>query len=200
MDKPEKIKIGCCPFCGGNIKRANMKAFSRQSQIYGFNLALDGVDATWGALIYNFSAELELSAEQTAKLTTLGEEYDKMIALSGKPTLPAGRICRIRRCKGRGMQGTSERKLGLIMALTKFVNVYKCRLCGEMFTSSGTNSEIAAWKGTLHEIMKASGLDTPCSTPEVTPTMFEMHSCKNGSYGVADFQGTRKAADNDASL
>lgn len=79
MDKPEKIKIGCCPFCGGNIKRANMKAFSRQSQIYGFNLALDGVDATWGALIYNFSAELELSAEQTAKLTTLGEEYDKMI-------------------------------------------------------------------------------------------------------------------------
>lgn len=43
MDKPEKIKIGCCPFCGGNIKRANMKAFSRQSQIYGFNLALDGV-------------------------------------------------------------------------------------------------------------------------------------------------------------
>lgn len=48
--------------------------------------------------------------------------------------------------------------------------------------------------------MKASGLDTPCSTPEVTPTMFEMHSCKNGSYGVADFQGTRKAADNDASL
>ena len=174
MDKPEKIKIGCCPFCGGNIKRANMKAFSRQSQIYCFNLALDGVDATWGALIYNFSAELELSAEQTAKLTTLGE--------------------------GRGMQGTSERKVGLIMALTKFVNVYKCRLCGEMFTSSGTNSEIAAWKGTLHEIMKASGLDTPCSTPEVTPTMFEMHSCKNGSYGVADFQGTRKAADNDASL
>lgn len=42
------------------------------------------------------------------------------------------------------MQGTSERKVGLIMALTKFVNVYKCRLCGEMFTSSGTNSEIAA--------------------------------------------------------
>lgn len=78
MDKPEKIKIGCCPFCGGNIKRANMKAFSRQSQIYGFNLALDGVDATWGALIYNFSAELELSAEQTAKLTTLGEEYADM--------------------------------------------------------------------------------------------------------------------------
>lgn len=88
MDKPEKIKIGCCPFCGGNIKRANMKAFSRQSQIYGFNLALDGVDATWGALIYNFSAELELNPEQTAKLTTLGEEYDKMIRLSGR------KICR----------------------------------------------------------------------------------------------------------
>lgn len=88
MDKPEKIKIGCCPFCGGNIKRANMKAFSRQSQIYGFNLALDGVDATWGALIYNFSAELELSAEQTAKLTTLGEEYDKMIRSFREADLP----------------------------------------------------------------------------------------------------------------
>ena len=55
------------------------------------------------------------------------------------------------------------------------------------------DSEIAAWKGTLHEIMRASGLDTPCSTPEVTPTMFEMHCCKDGGYGVAEFQGTRKA-------
>lgn len=88
MDKPKKIKIGCCPFCGGNIKRSNMKAFSRQSQIYGFNLALDGVDATWGTLIYNFSAELELSAEQTAKLTTLGEEYDKMIRSFREADLP----------------------------------------------------------------------------------------------------------------
>lgn len=79
------------------------------------------------------------------------------------------------------------------MALTKYVNVYKCRLCGEMYTPSGTNSEIAAWKGTLHEIMRASGLDTPCSTPEVTPTMFEMHCCKDDGYGVAEFQGTRKA-------
>lgn len=32
MDKPEKIKIGCCPFCGGNIKRANMKAFSGKAR------------------------------------------------------------------------------------------------------------------------------------------------------------------------
>lgn len=55
-----------------------MKAFSRQSQIYGFNLALDGVDATWGALIYNFSAEL----------TTLGEEYDKMIRSFREADLP----------------------------------------------------------------------------------------------------------------
>lgn len=99
MDKPEKIKIGCCPFCGGNIKRANMKAFSRQSQIYGFNLALDGVDATWGALIYNFSAELELSAEQTAKLATLGEEYDKMIRSSGKQT-----------CHRKSLPNTSSRR------------------------------------------------------------------------------------------
>ena len=65
-----------------------MKAFSRQSQIYGFNLALDGVDATWGALIYNFSAELELSVEQTAKLTTLGEKYDKMIRSFREADLP----------------------------------------------------------------------------------------------------------------
>ena len=86
------------------------------------------------------------------------------------------------------------------MARTKFVNIYKCRLCGETYIPSGTNSEMIAWKGTLHEIMRASGLDTSYSTPEVTPTMFEMHSCKDGSYGVAEFQGTRKAADNDASL
>lgn len=65
------------------------------------------------------------------------------------------------------------------MALTKYVNVYKCRLCGEMYTPSGTNSEIAARKGTLNGIMRASGLD--------------MHCCKDGGYGVAEFQGTRKA-------
>ena len=81
------------------------------------------------------------------------------------------------------------------MALTKYVNVYKCRLCGEIYTPSGTNSEIAAWKGTLHEIMRASGLDTPCSTPEVTPTMFEMHCCKDGNYCAAFYKITATSKD-----
>ena len=80
MDKPEKIKIGCCPFCGGNIKRANMKAFSRQSQIYGFNLALDGVDATWGALIQNLRCDADLTDEQVQKIIRIGDRYWEMVS------------------------------------------------------------------------------------------------------------------------
>lgn len=36
----------------------------------------------------HFTEELELSAEQTAKLTTLGEEYDKMIRSFREADLP----------------------------------------------------------------------------------------------------------------
>lgn len=79
MDKPEKIKIGCCPICGGTIKRLNLRKLARLNQVRGFNIALGGINDTWGALIYNFSAELELSEEQTAKLSRIAEEYNKMM-------------------------------------------------------------------------------------------------------------------------
>ena len=51
MDKPEKIKIGCCPICGGTIKRMNLRKIARLNQVYGFKMALGVVNATWGALI-----------------------------------------------------------------------------------------------------------------------------------------------------
>lgn len=79
MDKPGKIKIGCCPICGGTIKRMNLRKIARLNQVYGFKMALGGVNDTWGALIYNFSAELELSEEQTAKLSKIAEPYEQMM-------------------------------------------------------------------------------------------------------------------------
>ncbi|MGN6713411.1 MAG: hypothetical protein ACTHKA_17495 [Anaerocolumna jejuensis] len=61
--------------------------------------------------------------------------------------------------------------------------VYKCRLCGEIFYPSGTSNKnlamevtIAAAAGIKHEEISA-------------PRICDIHACKDGSYGVADFHG-----------
>lgn len=114
MDKPEKIKIGYCPICGGTIKRMNLRKIARLNQVYGFKMALGGVNDTWGALIYNFSAELELSEEQTAKLSKIAEPYEQMMMGFLQERYVAGGLCRLHRGKVQRMHGPSERKVGLI--------------------------------------------------------------------------------------
>lgn len=46
-------KIGNCPLCGKQVKPTNLRKIARQNQLYGFRMALDGIAATWGALIQN---------------------------------------------------------------------------------------------------------------------------------------------------
>lgn len=79
--------------------------------------------------------------------------------------------------------------------MTLYQMVYKCRLCGKTYSSGGTESDVAAWKGTLNEVMRASGITSQWQGKENEPTMFEMHNCKDGSYGVADFQGVKHTPD-----
>ena len=66
--------------------------------------------------------------------------------------------------------------------------IYKCRLCGGEFYSKLTGNEDVAIKNML---IVTVGYVTPgyMSTPVTETTM---HSCKDGSLGLADFMGFRK--------
>ena len=39
------------PSSGKQVMSANLRKIARQNQLYGFHMALDGIAATWGALI-----------------------------------------------------------------------------------------------------------------------------------------------------
>lgn len=69
--------------------------------------------------------------------------------------------------------------------------LYKCRLCGQVFVNYGTVSEKVAEQSTLNEVLRASGM-SPMWKENDTLTMYEMHCCADGSYGVSDFIGSRK--------
>ncbi len=57
------------------LKQANLIATARKYADQGFNMGIDAVNATWGTLIQNMSAELELTDEQTQKLMRISEFY-----------------------------------------------------------------------------------------------------------------------------
>lgn len=69
--------------------------------------------------------------------------------------------------------------------------LYKCRLCGQVFVNCGTGSKKVAEQSTLNEVLRASGM-SPMWKENDALTMYEMHSCADGSYGVSDFIGGRK--------
>lgn len=72
-------KFGDCPLCGKQVKPTNLRKIARQNQLYGFRLALDGIAATWGALIQNLRCELGLTDEQVQKLIRIGDRYWEMV-------------------------------------------------------------------------------------------------------------------------
>ena len=43
---------------------ANLRKIARKNQLYGFRMALDGIAATWGALIQNLRCDADLTDEQ----------------------------------------------------------------------------------------------------------------------------------------
>ena len=75
--------------------------------------------------------------------------------------------------------------------MTEYRAIYKCRLCGEEFVSAITGSAYIVIKNMV--IMTAE-----CDVKQkiLNPvTKLSMHSCKDGSMGLADFLGFRKVGE-----
>lgn len=64
--------------------------------------------------------------------------------------------------------------------------IYKCRMCGEYSLGCITDRIIA----TRCMLQVSHGID---SSEVLCPSITEMHYCEDGSYGLADFQGFKKA-------
>lgn len=67
-----------------------------------------------------------------------------------------------------------------------YKTMFKCRLCGAIYASGGTDSESVAMQAAIE-----SALGVPPSEPQ-TPNLTEIHNCINGSFGIADFLGFLK--------
>ena len=72
-------KFGNCPLCGKQVKPTNLRKIARQNQLYGFRMALDGIAATWGALIQNIRCDADLTDEQVQKIIRIGDRYWEMV-------------------------------------------------------------------------------------------------------------------------
>ena len=57
------------------IKPTNLRKIARQNQLYGFRMALDGIAATWGALIQNLRCDADLTDEQVQNIIRIGDRY-----------------------------------------------------------------------------------------------------------------------------
>ena len=53
------------PSSGKQVMSANLRKIARQNQLYGFRMALDGIAATWGALMQ--------------KIIRIGDRYWEMV-------------------------------------------------------------------------------------------------------------------------
>lgn len=65
--------------------------------------------------------------------------------------------------------------------------IYKCRLCEEIYGSVGTDSE----KTAKYVVKKRMSNATSPKKPDLT----ELHICADGSLGVADFLGFLKESE-----
>ena len=66
--------------------------------------------------------------------------------------------------------------------------IYKCRLCGERYKSVSAGKRTA-----LQSSIKAC---LGYSSAPQAPLMADVHLCKDGSYGIADFEGFKKKVEN----
>lgn len=76
--------------------------------------------------------------------------------------------------------------------MTLFHGIYKCRLCGECFESVATGSKDTALKSVAGAAYDGKWY------PEgggIGVYMHDFHSCKDESFGIADFQGYKKEED-----
>ncbi len=68
----------------------------------------------------------------------------------------------------------------------EYRTIFKCRLCGEIYEGGCTGS-----KNIALQTVTLACLGLPAPEPQA-PTMTEVHSCQDESFGMADFQGFRK--------
>ena len=68
----------------------------------------------------------------------------------------------------------------------EFRTRYKCRRCGEIFPFHVTMNRKIAIKAICSCITRSAFKDG------IQPGIYEIHSCKDGNIGVADFIGVRQ--------
>ena len=67
----------------------------------------------------------------------------------------------------------------------EYKTIFKCRLCGECYEGWCKCDKKHALQAARFACMGT------LSSPE-TPHLIEVHNCKNGDIGIADFRGFRK--------
>ena len=75
--------------------------------------------------------------------------------------------------------------------MAEYRAIYKCRLCGEEFVSAITGNADIAIKQMVYVNTGITPIEHIGNLIEKT----SMHSCKDGSMGLADFFGFRKVED-----
>lgn len=75
--------------------------------------------------------------------------------------------------------------------MTRYISVYRCRLCGKEYAEGGTDTGRTAMNGANEAALTASGIE-PGRLCMNAPTLFSIHHCDGGSYGVSEFLGFKK--------
>ena len=68
----------------------------------------------------------------------------------------------------------------------EYRTMYKCRLCGEIFPYHVTMDRNIAFKAVCSCLCDTEFKDG------IKPDLYELHSCKDGNMGIADFIGIKE--------
>ena len=63
----------------------------------------------------------------------------------------------------------------------EYRTLFKCRLCGELYEDGATMSKNIALNATILASLGKSEINDP--------SLYGVHCCKNGGYGISDFLG-----------
>lgn len=73
--------------------------------------------------------------------------------------------------------------------MTEYQAIYKCRLCGEKYIGAKIDNKNVAFYGMRVLIRKECFYS---KSSGIGVHRIDCHTCKDGSFGMADFQGFRK--------
>lgn len=75
--------------------------------------------------------------------------------------------------------------------MTRYISVYRCRLCGEKLETVGTPNKDLAEK----IMAQVTNPSRQPSSLEHSPDLYSVHHCESGGIGLADFEGFAKIGD-----